>query len=272
MNPLPRPPKPGALRANRFVLWLSRRWLTIATVLLGLYASLSIVTPVMMQLGLEGPARVLYTLYSPFCHQFAFRSLFLFGQQSAYPRAISGTSAIPYEVFVIDEPAFRAAYEYHYRRYHNNRPPDSLTLTDLTETFTPWFQFASRDFLGSPVMGYKMTLCARDIAIYLGIFGGALIYSIPVVRRRLRPVPILLYAFLGLGPIAIDGMSQLLGYPPFNLWEPRETLPIFRVVTGGLFGFMNAWLAFPYLEISMRETRATVLAKLARAGIDVRTL
>jgi uncharacterized membrane protein len=74
---------------------------------------------------------------------------------------------------------------------------------------------------------------------------------------------------LGLAPIGLDGFSQLLGYPPFNLWSPRETLPIFRIVTGALFGLMNVWLAFPYLELSMRETQEQIVAKLARTGIHV---
>jgi uncharacterized membrane protein len=116
-------------------------------------------------------------------------------------------------------------------------------------------------------MGYKTTLCERDIAIYSALFFGGLAFT--QVRRRLRPIPIWLYVLLGIAPIGIDGLSQLLGNAPFNLWPPRETLPIFRVVTGALFGLANVWLGFPYLELSMRETRDQILAKLARAGIGV---
>jgi hypothetical protein len=72
----------------------------------------------------------------------------------------------------------------------------------------------------------------------------------------------------GIAPIGIDGFSQLLGNAPFNLWPPREALPIFRVVTGTLFGLANVWLGFPYLEMSMKETRDQILAKFARAGIS----
>jgi hypothetical protein len=57
-----------------------------------------------------------------------------------------------------------------------------------------------------------------------------------------------------------------MGYPPFNLWPPRETLPFFRVATGLVFGLMSAWLAFPYLAESFAETRQQVEAKLLRAG------
>jgi uncharacterized membrane protein len=89
------------------------------------------------------------------------------------------------------------------------------------------------------------------------------------VRRRLRPCPLWLYLLLGIAPIGLDGFSQLLGYPPFNFWEPRETLPVFRVLTGALFGFMNVWLGFPYFEQSMKETAAEIEAKFKRAGIPM---
>jgi uncharacterized membrane protein len=251
-----------ALRANVWLLKLARHWVRVAIVFLGLYVSLPFVAPTLMQAGLTGPASVIYTLYSPFCHQFAFRTFFLYGEQPFYPRSIveSGVPAgiTPYEDFIQQSPTFQAAVE----PYLNGQPFNPYL-------FTPALQFASRAFVGDSVMGYKMTLCARDISIYLAMFVGALLYSLPVVRRRLRPVPILLYILLGLGPIAIDGFSQLLGYPPFNLWEPRETGPYFRVATGITFGLMNVWLGFPYLELSMRETREQIEAKLARAGISV---
>jgi uncharacterized membrane protein len=238
-----------AVRANVGMLRLSRRWLRVALIVIGTYVSLPFVAPTLMHLGLTGPGRVLYTLYSPFCHQFAFRSFFLFGEQPFYPRALAGTNVKPFEAYTPTLPEFAGV-------------PDP-------NVFTPQLQFAARDFVGNEQMGYKTTLCERDVSIYLAMFTGGLIYSIPAVRRRLRPVPLWLYVILGLAPIAIDGFSQLLGYPPFSLWPPRETTPYFRVMTGALFGLMNAWLAFPYLELSMRETKEELEEKLDAAGIRV---
>jgi uncharacterized membrane protein len=242
-----------AVRLNRFVLWLSRHWLRVALIVIGTYAALPYVAPALMKLGLTEPARALYTLYSPFCHQFAFRSFFLFGEQAAYPRASTGSGLVPYETYVSTLPEFAPA-----------RVTVWGPVGDVY-SFSPGFQWASREFVGNERMGYKMTLCERDAAIYTAIFIGGVGFGF--VRRRLRPVPIALYILLGLGPIALDGVSQLLGYPPFNLWPPRETTPLFRVVTGALFGLMNVWLAFPHLEASMRETRREIEAKFARAGI-----
>ncbi len=65
--------------------------------------------------------------------------------------------------------------------------------------------------------------------------------------------------------MGLDGFSQMFSYAPFEFWPVRETLPGYRLLTGALFGLMNVWLAFPYLESSMRETIEAVGEKLALA-------
>lgn len=246
-----------AIRLNKIALWTTTHWLRIALIIIGVYASLPWVAPTLMKLGATGPANLIYTLYSPFCHQFAFRSFFLFGEQATYPREISGADQKPFESYITDMPAFSP---------DRVVPPFPGVIGDPRD-FTPAFQIASREFIGNEQMGYKTTLCMRDVAIYSAIFFGGLIFA--RIRKRLRPIPIWLYVLLGIAPIAIDGLSQLLGNPPFNLWETRETLPVFRVVTGALFGLANVWLGFPYLEMSMRDSRDQIMAKLARAGVPI---
>jgi uncharacterized membrane protein len=246
MSTNPNPNRAFARRLNIGLYNLSRNWLRVALIIIGIYAALPYVAPMLMKAGLTEPARVIYTLYSPFCHQMAFRSVFLFGEQAFYPREVSGTELTPFEVYAAGVP--------------------ELEGVDL-QGFSANLILGTRAFLGSEQMGYKTAVCARDIAIYSALFVGGLIYSIPSVRRRIRPVPIWLYLLLGIAPIGIDGVSQLLSYPPFSLWPVRETAPEFRVITGALFGFMNAWLAFPYLEASFYETRATLHDKLQRAGL-----
>jgi hypothetical protein len=85
------------------------------------------------------------------------------------------------------------------------------------------------------------------------------------VRRRLRPLPIWAWLFFGLLPIALDGGSQLLSAFPFSPFEVRESTPFLRTLTGLLFGLSNAWLAYPYVEESMGETRALSAARLSGA-------
>jgi len=76
----------------------------------------------------------------------------------------------------------------------------------------------------------------------------------------------ILYALVGVGPIALDGFSQLFSQPPFNVIGLRESTPLLRTLTGTLFGLMNVWLAYPYVEESFAEVKLELQAKLARIG------
>ena len=237
-------------RIRQFILASARRWLRIVLVMLGLYSGLPWLAPTLAELGLSGPADFLYTIYSPFCHQFAFRSPFLYGEQAFYPRGAASTAYMPFERYAAESLAFLSQYEYWSQLYTASNPAPPGTVEGL-QTFSAAQQFAARHFVGDARMGYKTSLCARDLAIYSMIFVGGLIYA--RFRWRIRPLPLWLYISAGLGPIGLDGLSQLLSYPPFELWPARETAPLFRLVTGGLFGLMSAWLGFPYIERSMQD-------------------
>jgi len=76
-------------RSDRFVFWLSNHYMILVNFLLLLYVGLPFLAPVFMKIGQSGAARVIYTIYSPLCHQLAFRSFFLFGEQAYYPRALA---------------------------------------------------------------------------------------------------------------------------------------------------------------------------------------
>ncbi len=232
----------GIIRVNRWVLRLSRHWLAAILTFLFLYTGLSLMAPVMMEAGYDGVANVIYKIYSPMCHQFAFRSWFFFGDQIAYPRAVAGSSLKSFESYAAQDPYF-----------------DGMDLT----TWSADLQMAARSFHGNAQMGYKTALCERDVAIYGTMFLVGLLFI--GMRHWLRPAPIWLYLLLGLAPIGIDGFSQMFGYAPFDFWPVRETLPGYRLLTGMLFGLMNVWLAFPYLEMSMRETVEAVGEKVELA-------
>lgn len=258
MTPSATPKRRFAITANIILLRFTRHWLAIAIIILSTYVSLPVIAPTLMHLGLRGPAELIYTIYSPFCHQYAFRSVFLYGEQPFYPRYNTNSPLNSFESYVEDLPEFAP-----------EREVSLLNATGLIGDiyeYTPGYQFAAREFRGNEQLGYKTSLCARDLAIYSMMLVGALIFT--RVRHRLRPVPLWLYFLLGVMPIGIDGFSQLLSYPPFELWPPREALPIFRVVTGAIFGLMNAWLGFPYIEETMRETYNEIAQKLQKAGIE----
>ncbi len=230
------------IRTNRLVLRLARHWLVIALGFLLLYAGLSLTPPLFMEAGWPGAANIVYKVYAPMCHQFAFRSWFLFGEQLVYPRQVAGSGLGSFESYAAQDPHFAGV--------------------DLA-VWSADLQFKSRSFKGNEQMGYKTALCERDVAIYGMMFLAGLLFV--GVRRWLRPAPVMLYVLLGLVPLGLDGFSQMFSYVPFEFWPIRESLPAYRVITGALFGLMNVWLAFPYLELSMSETQAAASKKLRLA-------
>jgi uncharacterized membrane protein len=220
----------SGLRLNKLLHSFSRHWLAVVNLIVLLYIGLPFSAPVLMKAGLEQPASWIYTIYSPMCHQLSYRSWFLFGEQAAYPKELAGTSLTSFE---------------------EATDVDGNSLT------------ASRNFRGNERLGYKVALCERDVGIYGGIFLGGILFGF--VRSKLKPLPVWLWLLIGILPIALDGGTQLLAVFDFLPFPSRESTPFLRSITGFLFGTMNVWLAYPYVEESMLETRATVAAKLARA-------
>jgi uncharacterized membrane protein len=228
--PLEGRPRKRAVGLTRAVGGFSRHWLAILNTIVFLYIGLPFLAPVLLKAGAEGPARLIYTVYSPVCHQLAFRSWFLFGEQAAYPRSLAGTSLVSYG------------------------EATGLNENDLA---------AARAFVGNSHLGFKVALCERDIGIYGGILLGGLIFAF--VRGRIKPLPVWAWLVFGVLPMAIDGGTQLIsGFPVVPAgWPVRESTPLLRTATGLLFGLLNVWLAYPYLEESMAETRAAASVKLA---------
>ena len=220
------------MRMNRGVRFFSRHWLAAFSLVILVYAGLPFVAPTLMKVGATGPARVIYTLYSPFCHQFAFRSFFLFGPQAAYPRELAGTDLVSYgEATGLDE-------------------------EDV---------IAARQYVGDETVGYKTALCERDIGIYLGIFFAGLVYGFIRNRRDVKPLPLKYWFLLGIVPIALDGGTQLISQLGVFPFPARESTPFLRTATGVLFGVMNVWMAYPHVNEAMKETDRTTSAKIAVA-------
>ena len=225
--------------ADRFMYWVSKHYLAIFNIFMLLYFGLPILAPVLMKAGATLPANVLYTIYKPLCHQFGFRSFFLFGEQAYYPLQEAG---IP-----------------------NVRTFDEVTgFVDLHNP-SAYSRLQARQFTGNETVGYKMALCERDMAIYSAIFLFGVIYSLS--GRRIKPLHWILWVLIGLGPIGLDGFSQLFSQMDWaflsSILPYRESTPLLRLFTGVLFGFTTAWFAYPYLEESFGESRQFFIKKFA---------
>ncbi len=123
---------------ERVVEGFLRHWLALFNLLFLMYVGLPLLAPVLMEVGAERPAKVIYTMYRPACHQLPERSFFLFGEQLVYSR--------------------------------EELPADGVANSDNI--------FVRRQYVGDPEKGYKVAICERDVAIYGSMFLMGLIFAL----------------------------------------------------------------------------------------------
>jgi uncharacterized membrane protein len=152
--------------------WLTRHWLALVTVVVGIFVALPIAAPFLAMAGFERVATVIYVVYRITCHQLPQRSWFVGGQQPTYTWA----ELQPY----VEHPDANPLLAFHHP-------------------------------LGNETLGYQVAFCERETAIYLTVFLTCLAYGFLRRRREFRAMPIRLYV-LFLVPMAIDGLTQLFGW------------------------------------------------------------
>jgi uncharacterized membrane protein len=216
------------LGAQRFIYWLSRHWLALVNLIVFLFVGVAFAAPVFMEMGWTQPAHAIYTVYKPLCHQLAFRSWFLFGEQAVYPRA------------------------------------DYQVRFGMQDAGWPELFADARGFVGNDTMGYKVALCERDVAIYGAMLLGGLLYAL-LRRRGMRAMPFWLFLLVGVIPMGLDGGSQFVslfvpGFPP------RESVWQLRLLTGALFGLSLIWLAFPSIQEGMEESGELLAVRYGWGG------
>lgn len=64
--------------------WIGNHWFETFLLLYGLWVFLPFLAPFLMQIGWTGAGKVLYFIYSFFCHQLPERSIFFFGDKTMY--------------------------------------------------------------------------------------------------------------------------------------------------------------------------------------------
>jgi len=204
---------------DRIYLWIADHYLAIINGFLAVYLGLAFLAPVLQQSGAVLPAQFIYRVYGNLCHQLAYRSWFLFGEQAYYPRDLAHLDGV-------------MSYEL----------ATGLSAADV-ET--------ARAFVGDDHLGFKVALCQRDIAMYGAFFAFSLLFGL--TRRRIRQFPFLWFVVIGLLPIGLDGFSQIPSLAQnMPAWLPiRESNPLLRVITGVLFGFTLAWFFIPMLHESV---------------------
>jgi uncharacterized membrane protein len=233
---------------DKAILGFLRHWLLIFNLFWAVFVITPWLAPVLMKTGYEGLARAIYAAYSTQCHQLPQRSFFLFGAQASYSL-----------------PEIQTAWQ------DTNNP------------------YLLRQFIGNPEMGWKVAWSDRMVSMYTSVFIAGLAFAL--VRQRLRPLSFWAFALFVL-PMVLDGGTHLIsdfagignGWRDSNAWLAALTRNAFpawfytgdtlgsfnswmRLITGTLFGLGCVWLAYPYLEEFMRESRNELETKLRRAGL-----
>ncbi len=216
---------------DRFSFFFSKYYSMMLAFILIVFVGIPFLAPVLERNGNAAPAQVIYKVYRVLCHQLAFRSFFLFGEQAYYPRELAGIENV-------------------------------LSYETVTQKSVNELDFA-RNFLGNETLGYKVALCERDVAIYasLALFG--IVFQIS--GKKTKKLHWIAWIIIAMVPIALDGVSQIpslsSGWPA---WMPvRESTPLLRVITGVLFGAGTGWYMFPLMEESLKETRVLLTRKMA---------
>jgi hypothetical protein len=70
-------------------------------------------------------------------------------------------------------------------------------------------------------------------------------------------------------PIGLDGVSQIVSQLPWDIIPVRESTPLLRTITGGLFGFATAWFGYPIVEETMADTRKIMTVKIKASQADI---
>jgi uncharacterized membrane protein len=242
---------------DHLLLGLSRHWLLIINLILGLWVLLPWLAPALMATGLESGGRLIYKVYSTQCHQLPERSYFLFGPRLMYPLADINT-VWPYtDHFRLRQ--FIGTPEMGYKVAWSDR---------MVALYTPLF------------IGGLLFALTRRRAEARGS-GSATVW---------QPLPFRWF-LVALGPMAVDGVTHMIsditnynfGFRETNAWLAMLTGNIFaptfyagnaigsfnwwmRLLTGLLAGFAIVWLIYPILEGGFTDMRRSQERKLRRVA------
>jgi uncharacterized membrane protein len=223
-------PRPAAAQRG----WLSRHWFLLFASVYGLWVWLPFLAPVFMHLGWETPGRVLYFVYSFFCHQLPERSFFFFGPQLMLPLSTIGAAGAN-TANMLSLRQFVGTPALGWKVAWSDRMVSFYTSIWLFAVLWHIFRRKARALrwwvlvlLVLPLMLDGTSHLVSDLA---GIGQGFRDSNAWLAALTAHAFPASFYAGDALGS--------------FN--------SLMRLVTGVLAGFGLAWFAFPYMEASFAE-------------------
>lgn len=237
-----------ARRASRLGYYFSSYWILTFSVLIGLYVGLPFMAPVFMALGLEFPARAIYTIYSFLCHQLPQRSYFLFGPQFTY-------SLTEIQAVWQDTTNFGILRQF-------IGTPDMGWKVAWSDRMVSMYT----SILIFSWIWYPLRRRLRGLS-----WQGLLILIIPMAIDGFTHM---FSDFAGLGQGFRDSNAWLAALTNNSMpatfyagdgWGSFNS--IMRLVTGLLFGASVVWFGYPYLDEFFADIKLKIQEKFQRAGI-----
>jgi len=240
-----------AIRANRFVHWLSHHWLLLFACLVGLWVTLPWLAPLFMAWGWTGAAKAIYLLYAFQCHQLPQRSFFLFGQQPMYSLPEiqaawqqTNNPAVLRQFIGNPEMGWKVAWSDRMVSLYTGILLWVIVLWPLRKRIRP-LPVGLLLLLLAPMAVDGSTHLISDL---LGGIGGGFRDSNAWLATLTRQaLPANFYAGDALGS--------------FNSWM--------RLITGLLFSLGLVWWLYPTLQRSFEATAQRIEAKFRRAGLPI---
>ena len=240
----------AAITVDRLAYFFCRHWLAVVVIILGLYAGLPFLAPVLMQLGWKSAASVIYVFYSTQCHQMPQRSFFLFGPRAMYSLAEvqavwqNTNNPLILRQFVGNgQMGWKVAWSDRMVALYGGLWLSAMLWSPLRRRVKPlpWWGFV---LLALPMVLDGGTHLVSDLA---GIGQGFRDSNTWLAALTGNVLPATFYAGDAFGS--------------FNSWM--------RIVTGLLFGLSVVWLAFPYLQQAFTEMEYNMEAKFKRSGLSL---
>jgi len=224
-------------RAKPFTKQLVQHWNFIIIVLLGIYAGLPFLAPVLMRMGLSGSAQAIYQVYSTQCHQLPERSYFLFGPKLMYSlEEIQAGWQDTTNPLILRR--FIGSPDFGWKVAWSDR---------MVSMYTSLFIFA---ILWQPLrkMGKRLPIWGLILLILPLFLDGAThaISDFSGIGQGFRDSNLWLKYILGSNLSSSFYSGDGIG--SFNSWM--------RIISGILFGLGVIWFSFPYLDRWLREAQA----------------
>lgn len=189
--------------------------------------------PIAALIGWEEAASGLYMAGEPLCHQWVYRSYCIFD---------TGKGWVVDDCIPHNDSAVTVATRFTY----SSRAWDGVFKYSTAQIGRNRAEMVERDGM----VGYKLVVCARDTAIYIGMAVAGIAFLF--LRRHIKETPSLWLLLIGITPMVIDGTGQLFGY-----WESTNAIRGLTGLLAGLFiGFYLISLLADIITASERREKS----------------